>query len=163
MSHTASESGSLKQTMNNTKAIILGLNKAAQMNSSFLHLFNEIHVILYVFIHHPFLSQPLSKPGPITSLQFSLAGFGDLCHISGQCRTGKVRQSDLVLVHLTKSSHQYRRKVGLAVIVGAAEDESLPPLRVDGSGASFPRLILALLSRGVIPIDGSQHQTRRHH
>ena len=96
-------------------------------------------------------------------LQFSLAGFGDLCHISGQCRTGKVRQSDLVLVHLTKSSHQYRRKVGLAVIVGAADDESLPPLRVDGSGASFPRLILALLSRGVIPIDGSQHQTRRHH
>ena len=73
------------------------------------------------------------------------------------------RQSDLVLVHMTNSLHQYRHKVGLAVIVGAAEDESLPPLRVDGSGARFPRLILALLSRGVIPIDGSQYQTRRHH
>ena len=72
-------------------------------------------------------------------------------------------QSDLVLVHMTNSLHQYRHKVGLAVIVGAAEDESLPPLRVDGSGARFPRLILALLSRGVIPIDGSQYETRRHH
>ena len=55
-------------------------------------------------------------------------------------------QSYLVLVHLTNSSHQCRHKVGLAVIVGAAEDESLPPLRVDHSGARFPRLILALLS-----------------
>ena len=49
-------------------------------------------------------------------------------------------------MHLTNSSHQCRHKVGLAVIVGAAEDESLPPRRVDLSGARFPRLILALLS-----------------
>ena len=58
----------------------------------------------------------------------------------------KVRQSDLVLVYLINSSHQCRHKVGLAVIVGAAEDESLPPLRVDRTGARFPHLILALLS-----------------
>ena len=104
------------------------------MNSSFVYVI-QIHVILYVFIHHPFLSQSLIKPGPITSLQFSLARFGDLRH-----------NSYLVLVHLTNSSYQCRHKVGLAVIVGAAEDESLLPLRVDGSGARFPRLILALLS-----------------
>ena len=56
----------------------------------------------------------------ITSLQFSLAGFGDLCHISGQCRTRNVRQSDLVLVHLTNSLHQCRHKVGLGVLVVAS-------------------------------------------
>ena len=87
--HTASESDSLKQTMNNTKAIILDLNNVAQWT---VHLYtcNKTHVILYVFVHHPFLSQSSIKPGPITFLQFRLAGLGDLRHNSGQCRTGKV-------------------------------------------------------------------------
>ena len=54
-----------------------------------VHLYtcDKIHVILYVFIHDPFLSHSSINPGPIMSLQFSLPGFGDLCHINGQCRT----------------------------------------------------------------------------
>ena len=137
------------------------------LNNGTVHFYtctvcNKIHVVSYV-IHHPCLIHSSVKPGPITSLQFSLAGFGDLCHISGQCRTRKVWQSDLVLVHLTNSLHQCRHKVGLGVPIVAAEDESLASLRVDRRCPGIPVFILPLLSRGVVPVDGSQHQTRRHH
>ena len=101
---------------------------------------NKIHVILYVFIHDPFLSQSSIKPRPITSLQFSLAGFGDLFHISGQWISCKVRQSDLVLVLLTNSLHQCRHKVGLGVLVVASEDESVPSFRVHCGSAPIPGL-----------------------
>ena len=130
-----------------------------------VHLYtcDKIHVILYVFIHDPFLSHSSINPGPITSLQFSLAGFGNPCHIRRQCRMRNVRQSDLVLVHLTNSLHQCRPKVGLGVLVVASEDESLPSLQVHCGGPRIPGLILALLSRGAVPVDGSQHEMRRHH
>ena len=68
--------------------------------------------------------------------------------------SSKVCQTDLVLVHTTYSLHQCRHKVGLGVLVVASEDESLPSLRVHCGGPRFPSFMV-LLSRGVVPVDGS--------
>ena len=138
--------------------------------------------------HHPFLSQSSVKPGPITSLQFSLAGFGDLCHISGQCRRrSQAKWSCHCAVDILASVlPQSRPWCACSSFGGRKTSVSSSSLQwsllsrldpgveytavvvafpasswrwVHCGGLRIPGLILALLSQRVVPVDGSQHQT----